>query len=135
MPPCPEVAVNPTLVMRRMEFPEEAMSLLVRMANPVRLEVRVCAEVKSAMLVALNATLLMSVTVGPVYALNPFVASFSRKKGVPAEFTPMAMIAVGYQAEPDVLDEVTKKKELTVRARKPLSERFFEGGLGKPVKL
>ena len=55
--------------------------------------------------------------------------------GIPAEFTPMAMIAVGYQAEPDVLDEVTKKKELTVRARKPLGERFFEGGWGKPARL
>lgn len=55
--------------------------------------------------------------------------------GIPAEFTPMAMIAVGYQTEPEVLDEVTKKKELTVRARKPLSERFFEGSLGKPVRL
>ena len=54
---------------------------------------------------------------------------------IPPEFTPMAMIAVGYQAEPDVLDEVTKKKELTVRARKPLGERFYEGSWGKPVSL
>ena len=53
--------------------------------------------------------------------------------GIPAEYTPMAMIAVGYQAEPDVLDEETKKKELTPRARKPLGEKFFEGGWGKPV--
>jgi len=51
--------------------------------------------------------------------------------GIPAEYTPMAMIAVGYQAAPDVLDEETKKKELTPRARKPLAERFFEGGWGK----
>jgi len=53
--------------------------------------------------------------------------------GIPAEYTPMAMIAVGYQAAPDVLDEETKKKELTPRARKPLAERFFEGGWGKGV--
>jgi len=51
--------------------------------------------------------------------------------GIPAEYTPMAMIAVGYQAAPDVLDEETKKKELIPRARKPLGERFFEGGWGK----
>jgi nitroreductase len=51
--------------------------------------------------------------------------------GIPAEYTPMAMIAVGYQAAPDVLDEETKKKELIPRARKPLAERFFEGGWGK----
>lgn len=54
---------------------------------------------------------------------------------IPPEFTPMALIAVGYQTSPDVLDEVTKKKELTPRARKPVVERFFEGGWGKPVTL
>ena len=53
--------------------------------------------------------------------------------GIPVEYTPMAMIAVGYQAAPDVLDEETKKKELTPRARKPLAERFFEGGWGKGI--
>ena len=53
--------------------------------------------------------------------------------GIPAEYTPMAMIAVGYQAAPDVLDEETKKKELSPRARKPLGEKFFEGGWGKGV--
>jgi nitroreductase len=53
--------------------------------------------------------------------------------GIPAEYTPMAMIAVGYQADPGVLDEETKKKELTPRARKPLGEKFFEGGWGKGV--
>jgi nitroreductase len=53
---------------------------------------------------------------------------------IPAEYTPMAMIAVGYQAEPDVLDEETKQKELKARARKPVEERFYEGGWGKGVK-
>lgn len=54
---------------------------------------------------------------------------------IPAEYTPMAMIALGYQAEPDILDEETKAKELRPRARKPITERFFEGGWGKPVSL
>jgi nitroreductase len=53
---------------------------------------------------------------------------------IPPEYTPMAMIAVGYQAEPDVLDEETKQKELKARARKPVEERFYEGGWGKGVK-
>jgi hypothetical protein len=45
------------------------------------------------------------------------------------------MIAVGYQAEPDTIDDPeVKKKELTPRARKPLAERFFEGGWGKPYE-
>ena len=52
---------------------------------------------------------------------------------IPAEYTPMAMIAVGYQAAPEVLDEETKKKELTPRARKPLADKFFEGGWSKGI--
>jgi nitroreductase len=65
------------------------------------------------------------------YNVDKMRAAFS----IPAEYTPMALIAVGYQADPDVLDDVTKKKELTPRSRKALGERFFEGSLGKPVQL
>jgi len=54
---------------------------------------------------------------------------------IPAEYTPMAMIAVGYQTTPDILDEETKAKELRPRARKPIAERFFEGGWGKGVTV
>lgn len=53
---------------------------------------------------------------------------------VPAGCTPMAMVAVGRQADPDVLDDETKQKELTPRVRKALGERFFEGGWGKAVR-
>jgi len=67
-----------------------------------------------------------------VHQMGGFDAEKARAAfGIPAEYMPMAMIAVGYQAAPDVLDEETKKKELTPRARKPLAERFFEGGWGK----
>ena len=69
-----------------------------------------------------------------VHQMGGFDADKARSVfGIPADYTPMAMIAVGYQAEPDVLDEETKKKELTPRARKPLVERFYEGGWGKGV--
>ena len=54
--------------------------------------------------------------------------------GIPAEYTPMSMIAIGYQAAPDVLDEETMKKEVAQRARKPLAERFFEGAWGSGFK-
>ncbi len=54
---------------------------------------------------------------------------------IPAEYTPMAMIAVGYQAAPDVLDEETKQKELRPRSRKPIVEHFFDGAWGKSVSL
>ncbi len=53
----------------------------------------------------------------------------------PEEYTPMAMIAVGHQANPDVLDEDTRQKELRPRSRKPLAERFFEGGWGSGVQF
>jgi hypothetical protein len=52
---------------------------------------------------------------------------------IPADYTPMAMIAVGYQTSADILDEETKAKELRPRARKPIGEKFFEGGWGKGV--
>jgi len=54
---------------------------------------------------------------------------------IPPEYTPLAMIAVGYQASPDVLDPETREKELKARARKPLETHFFEGGWGKGVSL
>jgi len=54
--------------------------------------------------------------------------------GVPADCTPMAMVAVGKQAAPDVLDDDTKAKELAPRVRKALGERFFEGGWGQAVR-
>ncbi len=50
---------------------------------------------------------------------------------IPESFTPMAMIAVGYQAEPGILDEETRAKELKPRGRNPLGERFYSGAWGK----
>ena len=54
---------------------------------------------------------------------------------IPEEYTPVAMIAVGYQAQADVLDEETKQKELKPRSRKPLEAQFFEGGWGSGVRF
>ena len=54
---------------------------------------------------------------------------------IPEEYTPMAMIAIGYQAAPDVLDEETRAKELKPRSRKPISELVFERGWGRSVEL
>jgi nitroreductase len=80
---------------------------------------------------------LQAVAIGlAVHQMGGFDAEKARAAfGIPAEYTPMAMIAVGYQAEPDVLDEETRKKELTPRARRPLAEKFFEGGWGKAVAV
>lgn len=50
---------------------------------------------------------------------------------IPEDFTPMAMIAVGYQAEADTIaDEETRQKELKPRGRKPVGERFYRGRWG-----
>jgi nitroreductase len=53
---------------------------------------------------------------------------------IPAEYTPMAMIALGYQTTPDILDDETREKELRPRSRKPVVERFYEGGWGQGYK-
>lgn len=54
---------------------------------------------------------------------------------IPEQFTPMAMIAVGYQAPVDILEEPKQKNmEVGPRARKPLPEKFFEGAWGVGVK-
>jgi nitroreductase len=54
---------------------------------------------------------------------------------IPKDYTPMAMIAIGYQTSPDVLDDETKQKELKPRARKALEQHFFEGGWGAGVRF
>lgn len=53
---------------------------------------------------------------------------------IPDDFMPMAMIAVGYQAAPETIeDEETRQKELKPRTRKPLAERFYSGRWGRPA--
>jgi nitroreductase len=52
---------------------------------------------------------------------------------IPDDFMPMAMIAVGYQASPETIeDEETRQKELKARGRKPLAARFYGGSWGRP---
>lgn len=53
---------------------------------------------------------------------------------IPDDFMPMAMIAVGYQASPETIDdEETRQKELKARGRKPLAARFYGGRWGHPA--
>lgn len=54
--------------------------------------------------------------------------------GVPEFFTPMAMIAVGQQADADILEQEIRERELGPRARKPLETRFFEGSWDAGIK-
>ncbi|MFP4544850.1 MAG: nitroreductase family protein [Candidatus Kapaibacterium sp.] len=52
---------------------------------------------------------------------------------IPDRFIPMAMIAVGYQAEPVLLDEEYRKSEIAERFRRPLGHTFFDSEWNKPI--
>lgn len=53
--------------------------------------------------------------------------------GIPADYTPLAMIAVGWQAAPEVLPDDVKAKEVAPRKRRAIAECFFAGTWGKPA--
>lgn len=53
---------------------------------------------------------------------------------VPAQFTPMAMIAVGYPADPATLAEEIKEREIAPRKRLPLREFCFSGRWGNGLE-
>lgn len=53
---------------------------------------------------------------------------------IPAQFTPMAMIVVGYEGDANNLPDELKARELAARKRKPLGDLFFAGTWGKSVK-
>ena len=52
---------------------------------------------------------------------------------LPDDCMPMAMLAVGYQANVEVLDEDFKEAELAERSRKELGERFYSGLWGQGI--
>jgi len=69
------------------------------------------------------------------HQMGGFDADKLREKfAIPASYTPMAMIAVGYQADAAFLEGEIKERELAPRARRPLGEKFFDGTWGVPVK-
>lgn len=53
---------------------------------------------------------------------------------IPAQFSCMAMIAIGYQGEESILNEELKELEISPRNRTPLGEHFFEGAWGSPIQ-
>jgi nitroreductase len=54
---------------------------------------------------------------------------------IPADFDPVAMIALGYVGDPATLTEDQQKKELAPRHRKPLSEIVFRATFGETSKI
>ena len=68
------------------------------------------------------------------HQMGGFNADLAREKfAIPAQFTPMAMIALGYAGDPNQLPDELKQRELAERKRKPLGELFFTETWGKPV--
>jgi len=52
---------------------------------------------------------------------------------LPADCTPMGMMAIGFQAEADILAEDFKAAELAERSRNSLDGQFFAGTWGKGI--
>jgi nitroreductase len=52
---------------------------------------------------------------------------------IPEQYTTMAMIAVGYQADVNTLPDDLKERAMAERKRKPLGELFFNGSWGKSI--
>ena len=53
---------------------------------------------------------------------------------IPAQFTPMAMLSIGYEGDVNNLPDDLKARELAARKRKPLGELFFDGVWDKSIK-
>jgi nitroreductase len=54
---------------------------------------------------------------------------------IPTGFEPVAMIAVGYPGDPNVLPDRLKQRELASRERNPISTFVFSGEWGRPATL
>jgi len=61
-------------------------------------------------------------------------ALVSEKFSIPAQYTAMAMVSVGYQADISTLAGDVLARETAERSRKPLSELFFDAAWGQGVK-
>lgn len=69
------------------------------------------------------------------HQMGGFDANLTREKfNIPAQYTPMAMISVGYQADVATLAGDVLARETAERSRKPLPEMFFDGQWGQGVK-
>jgi len=68
------------------------------------------------------------------HQMGGFDADSARKTfSIPDAFMPMAAMALGYQADADILDEGFHNIEIAERSRQPLGACFFAGSWNKPV--
>ncbi len=54
---------------------------------------------------------------------------------IPEGYEPVAVIALGYQGDPQILSEKLQQRELTPRSRKPLEKFVFSGGWNQASPL
>lgn len=70
-----------------------------------------------------------------VHQMGGFDAGKAREVfNLPADCTPMAMMAVGYQGDAELLDNAFKEAEAAARTRAALSDRFYLGQWGNGVE-
>jgi len=66
-----------------------------------------------------------------IHQMGGFRRDMAREAlAIPAGFEPVVSAAVGYLADPSVLPEEIRDRELTPRSRNPLSEQVFSGTWG-----
>lgn len=69
-----------------------------------------------------------------VHQMGGFDADKSRDLfSIPEQFTPMAMMSVGYQLAEDKIPEDVKEREYGERERNPLGDNFFNGTWDNPI--
>ncbi len=68
------------------------------------------------------------------HQMGGFDADRTRREfGIPDQFTPMAMMSVGYPADPATFSPDVAERENAPRKRRELNELFFAGDWGRPV--
>lgn len=78
---------------------------------------------------------LQAVSMGLVaHPMGGFIQEkFKETFSIPDDITIMAMIAVGYQGESEILDEYNMKRESLPRKRQPLGNNFYLNVWGNPI--
>lgn len=69
------------------------------------------------------------------HQMGGFNADLVREKfNIPSQFTPMAMVSVGYPAAIASLEGEVLTRETATRSRRALNELFFSGSWNQPIK-
>jgi nitroreductase len=70
----------------------------------------------------------------PIAGYDPLV--LKRELGIPAEYTVITMVNIGYPGDDEtLLSDKQKAIELSRPGRKPVGDNFFDGAWGKPLNL